>query len=115
MVIELKRVRVREELRERYLALDAEIWTAGLAGEEGFLGKEAWIDLEDRAELVLVVRWQSERHWQALPEERLQELEQAFARELPAGWQELETRAFEVAEAGALAGLLAGGLARTVP
>lgn len=43
MVIEWQKIRVRPELRDLFLEKDREIWTAGLAHEEGFLGKEVWL------------------------------------------------------------------------
>lgn len=115
MLIEQKRIRVRPDLLDRFLALDAEVWTASLAREPGFLGKESWVTADNPDEVVLVVRWQSRGHWQGVSRERQDDLTRAFARELPAGWEELETRVYEVVDARALAALLAGGLATAVP
>jgi uncharacterized protein (TIGR03792 family) len=100
MVVEWRRVRVRPELRRRFLAADEAVWTAGLAREAGFLGKEVWLDEEEPGEVVLVIRWASERDWQAIPAARLEELERRFRERLPEGHETVETRAFRVTPAG---------------
>jgi uncharacterized protein (TIGR03792 family) len=96
MVVEWQRVRVRPELLERYLEADEAVWTAGLRREEGFLGKEVWLDRERSGEAVLVIRWRSERHWKGIPEERLEDLERQFRERMPEGHERIEMRAFEV-------------------
>lgn len=100
MVIEWQRIRVRPGLRDLYLKKDAEVWTAGLSRESGFLGKEVWLGESD--EVVLVLRWESEEAWKGMPKERLDELEGRFRTELPDGHEVIETRSFRVA--GSVAG-----------
>lgn len=95
MVVEWQRVKVRPELLDRFLEKDEEIWTAGLAGQDGFLGKEVWQG-DDPGEIVLVVRWESLGHWKGIPKERLDEIEERFRRELPEGHEIVETRAWRV-------------------
>ena len=96
MIVEWLRMRVRAELLERYLEADEAVWTAGLGREEGFLGKEVWLDRERPGEVVLVIRWRSERHWKRIPEERLEDLERQFRESMPEGHERVEMRAFEV-------------------
>lgn len=96
MIIEWQRVRLRPGLRERFLAKDAEIWTAGLAREAGFLGKEVWLG-EEETEVILVIRWESRERWEGMTRERLDAIEERFRRELPSGHEIVETRAYEVA------------------
>lgn len=96
MIVEWQRVRVRPELLERYLEADEAIWTAGLRQEEGYLGKEVWLDRERPGEVVLVIRWESERHWKGIPGERVEELERHFRERVPEGHEVAEMRAFEV-------------------
>lgn len=95
MVIEWQRVWVRPDLRDRFLEKDEEIWTAGLAAMDGFLGKEVWQGGEP-GEIVLVVRWQSVEHWKGIPKARLDGLDERFRRELPEGHEIVETRNYEV-------------------
>lgn len=95
MVVEWQKIRVEPEVRDDYLKKDREIWTAGLAREEGFLGKEVW--LGDEGAVILVIRWQSEEHWKGIPQERLDELDSRFREAVPEGWELVETRSYEVA------------------
>ncbi len=93
MIVEWQRVRVEPGMRGRFLERDEEIWTAGLAREPGFLGKEVWLG-DDESELILVIRWESEEAWKGIPGERLRELERRFRAELPDGHEILETRSY---------------------
>jgi uncharacterized protein (TIGR03792 family) len=96
MIIEWQRVRVRPGLRERFVEKDAEIWTAGLAREAGFLGKEVWLG-EEETEVILVIRWESRERWEGVSRERLDAIDERFRRELASGHEIVETRAYEVA------------------
>ena len=100
MIVEWQRVRVHPELRQRFLEADEAVWTAGLAREEGFLGKEVWLDRRQPGEVVLVIRWRSERAWKGVPDERLEELKRQFEERLPEGHEVVEIRAFEVERDG---------------
>lgn len=96
MVIEWQKIRVRPELRDRYLEQDREIWTAGLAREDGFLGKEVW--LGEGSEIVLVIRWDREEDWQGIAKERLDELDRRFREAVPEdGWERVEVRSYRIA------------------
>lgn len=93
MVIEWQRVRMRPDLRQRFLERDEEVWTAGLAREPGFLGKEVWLG-EDPGEVVLVIRWRSEEDWKGVAAGRLAELESRFRNGLPEGHEIVELKTF---------------------
>lgn len=67
MVIEHLRLRVPLALRPRFLQADAEVWTATLAAQPGFVAKETWADVADPDTLHLVIRWQSRVEWKAVP------------------------------------------------
>jgi uncharacterized protein (TIGR03792 family) len=95
MVIEWQKVRVQPGVRDLYLEKDREIWTAGLAREEGFLGKEVW--LGENGEIILVIRWRREEDWQGMPKERQDDLDRQFREAVPEGWELVETRSYEVA------------------
>jgi uncharacterized protein (TIGR03792 family) len=79
MEIEWLKFRVLPELREQFVQQDEEIWTATLSQYPGFLSKEVWINPEDLAELILVIRWESLAAWKAVPADILQQSDQAFA------------------------------------
>jgi uncharacterized protein (TIGR03792 family) len=101
MVIEWQKVRVQPEVRDLYLEKDREIWTAGLAREEGFLGKEVWLgeNLEGIGgiEIILVIRWKREEDWKGMPKERQDDLDRRFREAVPEGWELVETLLYEVA------------------
>ena len=97
MVIEWKKVRVKPEARDRWLEKDREIWTAGLAGEEGFLDKEVW--LGEGSEVIVMVRWRSEEDWKGIPKDRLEELTRRFGEAVPEDdWERIETCSYEVVQ-----------------
>ena len=73
MVIEHLTLRVPFALRPRFLQADAQIWTATLAAQPGYLGKETWADADDPEMLHLIIRWQTRTAWKAVPVALLQE------------------------------------------
>lgn len=95
MVIEWQKVRVQPGVRDRYLEKDREVWTAGLAREEGFLGKEVW--LGEEGDVILVIRWKHKDHWKGMPRDRQDDLDRRFREAVPEGWELVETRSYEVA------------------
>lgn len=78
MVIEQLSFQVPLAEQTRFLAADAAIWTATLAGQPGFLGKEVWREAADPDHLHLVIRWTDRSLWQAVPPRLLAETEAAF-------------------------------------
>ncbi|MGB7443931.1 MAG: TIGR03792 family protein [Coleofasciculaceae cyanobacterium] len=81
MVIELLKIRVPAEHREKYIQVDAQIWTSMLASYPGFMGKEIWLDPANSTEVILIIRWASRQQWKSIPRERLVETEQLFLQE----------------------------------
>jgi uncharacterized protein (TIGR03792 family) len=67
MIIEHLTLRVPLPLRPRFLQADAEIWTATLAAQPGYLGKETWGQADDAEVLHLIIRWQTRAAWKAVP------------------------------------------------
>ena len=94
MVIEMQRIRVDAERREEWLAADEEVWTRGLSGEPGFLGKEVWQG-ED-GELLLVIRWRSREDWDAVSKPLLDRLDRELRGRLPTGWELAGVSSYEV-------------------
>jgi len=78
MLIELLEVACPPELREAFIARDAETWTAALARQPGFIAKEVWASLDDPGRLILVIRWETRAHWQAFPVDLGRELDRAM-------------------------------------
>jgi len=77
-VIEHLTVRVPVALQPRYMTADAAVWTAALAAQPGYLGKEVWADLDDPERLHLVIRWASRADWDAVPRRLLESTEARF-------------------------------------
>jgi uncharacterized protein (TIGR03792 family) len=96
MVIEWLRFRVPVADQARYVALDAQIWTACLAAHPGFVGKEVWCAVDDPAALNLVIRWESMGHWKAVPQVDLDAADAAFQAAMGAVFPVLGCVAYEV-------------------
>jgi uncharacterized protein (TIGR03792 family) len=79
MIIEHLTFSVPPDLQPRFLALDAEIWTATLARQPGFLGKEVWSDGDHAETLHLIIRWTGRRAWKAVPADLLAMTDRRFA------------------------------------
>lgn len=94
MVIEWLSFSVKPELREKFIAEDEKIWTTALATNDGFLGKEIWIDPNLTDRIYLVVRWQTKEQWNAVPRDLLQATEAKFSETIGADNYKL----FEVKE-----------------
>jgi uncharacterized protein (TIGR03792 family) len=93
MVVEWMRVRVAPGSRDRFVEVDTLVWTPGLSGETGFLGKEVWLG-EDETDLVLVIRWRSAEEWKGIEPARLEELERRFRDRFGEPFQVVEVRSY---------------------
>lgn len=97
MVIEWLKFRVEEELRERFVQLDADIWTPALARQEGFLNKEVWISSERLDEVITVIRWSTAEAWYSIPSDELRQVEQRFSEALgQENYELLDSREYQV-------------------
>lgn len=82
MVIEWLKMKVNPDLREKFIQIDEKIWTAQLAQNPGFAGKEVWIDPNHADQVVLVIRWTDREAWKSIPIEQLNKTEQQFAQQM---------------------------------
>jgi uncharacterized protein (TIGR03792 family) len=96
MVIEWLRINVAPELREQYIQKDHEIWTAALSRYPGFLSKEVWISPDRLEELVLVIRWESFEHWDAVPDEVLRTVDAEFNQAMGNTYPIVESTRYQV-------------------
>jgi uncharacterized protein (TIGR03792 family) len=78
MVVEFLKVRVPPDRQAAYIAADATIWTATLAAQPGYLGKEIWRDLDSPHDLVLAIRWRELADWERVPKNELDATETRF-------------------------------------
>ena len=97
MVIEWLGFEVKPELREKFIKEDEKIWTAALNSQDGFLGKEVWLDprLEDR--VYFVIRWQTRQQWKAVPMDLLVETEAEFMKAMgQENYQMIESKEYQI-------------------
>ncbi|KAF3884681.1 MULTISPECIES: TIGR03792 family protein [Nostocales] len=96
MVIELLKVKIPPEQREKFIQKDAEIWTPALAKYPGFLGKEVWINPNDAAEVVFIIRWATREQWKAIPQGDLEAIEKKFTQALGFPQKIVESEEYQV-------------------
>lgn len=96
MVIELLKVKVPPEQREKFIQKDAEIWTKALAQYPGFLGKEVWINPDDATEIVFVIRWATREQWKVIPQADLEAIEKKFNQAIGFSQQLVECSEYQV-------------------
>lgn len=82
MVIEWLEFKVTPKLREKFIQLDREIWTATLEQYPGFLGKEIWLNPNENDSLFIVIHWQTREQWKSVPQDILLQTETEFARHM---------------------------------
>ena len=96
MVIEWLKFKVPIAQRDRYLAIDDEIWTAALANYPGFLDKTTWLDPNHYDEVIFVISWATREQWKAIPENELTQINQQFDQALGFDYEMLESKEFIV-------------------
>ena len=96
MVIELLKFKIDPKQREKYIQRDAEIWTAALVNYPGFLGKELWINPNDPAELVMVIRWETREQWKSILQEEINAIEKRFDKDLGFSYEMVESSEYQV-------------------
>lgn len=98
MIIELLKVKVIPAEKEKYLQKDAEIWTQALTNFPGFLGKEVWLNPSEPTEVILIIRWATEKHWKSISAEVLNQIESQFAQQLGNSYQIVDLAEYQVYE-----------------
>ncbi|MCC5975960.1 MAG: TIGR03792 family protein [Rubellimicrobium sp.] len=98
MVIERLGYMVPRVMQGAFLEADQAIWTAALATQPGYLGKEVWRPADDPDRLELIIRWDNRAAWKAVPARLLAETEARFRAAFPGeaaflGCTELEVTA----------------------
>ena len=98
MIIELLKVKVIPEEREKYLQKDAEIWTQALTNFPGFLGKEVWLNPSEPTEVILIIRWATEAQWKSISPVVLDKIEHQFVQQLGNTYQIIDSAEYQVYE-----------------
>jgi uncharacterized protein (TIGR03792 family) len=78
LAVEQLILHVKPDLVERWIELDHEIWTKGLAQWPGFAGKEVWVNEDRPGEVQSVVYWSDYKLWKAIDGAWLAETDQKF-------------------------------------
>jgi uncharacterized protein (TIGR03792 family) len=100
MVVEHLVIPVPPVAQARFLALDAAIWTAVLAAQPGFLGKEVWADPAAPDRLHLIIRWTDRAAWKAVPADLLAATDLRFAAALGLNLPVASCTGYDVVEPG---------------
>ncbi len=96
MVIEWLKFRVDPAQRDRYLAIDDEIWTSALATYPGFIDKTVWLDPNRDDEVIFVIAWATREQWKAIPQEEIDQINQRFDAALGIDHYLIESKEFSV-------------------
>jgi uncharacterized protein (TIGR03792 family) len=96
IAVEWLRIKVNPAQRQQYLQKDAEIWTPALKGYPGFIDKTVWLNPNDDAEVIIVVRWASREQWFSIPKADLNAIQQRFDKAFPFKYRIQEVREYQV-------------------
>jgi uncharacterized protein (TIGR03792 family) len=61
--------------RERFLEVEASIWTAFLSSCDGFLHKEVWLPEDDVDRVIVMIWWNSLLEWKRITPEQCDEVD----------------------------------------
>jgi uncharacterized protein (TIGR03792 family) len=98
MFIELLKFKVAPDLRKNFIKKDAEIWTKALAEYPGFISKEVWTNPNNPSEVILIIRWKTAEHLDAIPEEELEAIQAKFVEALGKFYPIVESAEYEVSK-----------------
>jgi uncharacterized protein (TIGR03792 family) len=94
--IEWLRFSVQPELREKFVIVDAEVWTADHAKRKGFLKKEVWISPKHLDEVAIAIYWANPDDWFTIPQPETEATEALFARTFGSEYKLIESAAYQV-------------------
>ena len=76
-VVEHLRLKVPSEARQAWLIAEQASWDPWLRRQPGFLGRDLYWDAE-RQEGVLLIRWETQQAWDAIPREEIERVQEDF-------------------------------------
>ena len=109
MVIEFLSFQVPLAAQQDFLALDASIWTPALAQSPGFLGKQAWRQVDAPDRINLVIQWRAQADWDQVDQKLLAATQAAFVKAMGADYPVLSCTAFDVASQKRVLGTMGSG------
>ena len=80
-VVEVLQMPVRAEQRQCWMEAEASQWEPWLEQQDGYRGRELLWDPE-REQAVVLVGWQSQQQWDAIPASSISSTEEAFNAQL---------------------------------
>ncbi|KST61930.1 TIGR03792 family protein [Mastigocoleus testarum] len=96
MVIELLKFKMDPAVREKFIQKDEDIWTNALRKYSGFLGKEVWINPNDKGEVTIIVQWETREQWKSIPQKDLDLIEAKFDSSLDFNYEMTESSEYQV-------------------
>ncbi|MDJ0696362.1 MAG: TIGR03792 family protein [Cyanobacteria bacterium J06639_18] len=96
MVIELLKFKMDPAVREKFIQKDEDIWTNALRKYSGFLGKEVWINPNDKGEVTIIVQWETREQWKSIPQKDLDVIEAKFDSSLDFNYEMIESSEYQV-------------------
>ncbi len=82
--------------RDRFIAVDEQVWTAALAQCPGFLSKAAWCPPQEPGTVIFVIHWQSRELWKGIDPAWLGAIEAEFQAQVAMAYQLVEVKEFQV-------------------
>ncbi|MCS6960315.1 MAG: TIGR03792 family protein [Pseudanabaenaceae cyanobacterium SKYGB_i_bin29] len=79
-----------------FIKQDRLIWDKFLRQYPGFLGKEIWVDRQNKSRLIVLVRWHSYQEWKAIPLSKVQAVTEQFHQALGKAYPIISAHAFQV-------------------
>jgi uncharacterized protein (TIGR03792 family) len=64
--------------RERFLEVEAAVWTSFLATCDGFVHKEVWLPEDDPDRVIVMIWWNSLEQWKRITAEQCDEVDRAM-------------------------------------
>ncbi len=96
VVIELLKFKLAPEHRERFILVDADIWTSSLAKYPGFVDKQVWINPHDQGEVIMIISWSQRDLWKSIPLADLDQINREFDAKFGFEYVMVESSEYEV-------------------
>ena len=77
MVIEELRLKVPADAKAVWLNAEKEIWEPWLSSQDGFLGRQLFLDKE-KEEALILVNWKSKKLWKSIPMSEVNLVQEKF-------------------------------------
>ena len=76
-ITEELRLKVPYKFNEVWLKAEKQVWDPWLAIQEGFLGRQIFLDKE-REEALILILWESKKSWKSIPMSEVNQVQKKF-------------------------------------